>query len=62
MFSNQYFDDREDKIIIFGDIVTPKEDNLFLYIIIYGVTIIFIKFPTAIYLVTRPYMVSRTYT
>jgi len=30
--------------------------------IIYGVTIIFLKFPTAIYLVTRPYMVSRTYT
>jgi hypothetical protein len=27
-------------------IVTPKEDNLFLYIIIYGVTIIFLKFPT----------------
>ena len=43
-------------------IVTPKEDNLFSYIIIYGVTIIFLKFPTAIYLVTRPYMVSRTYT
>ena len=43
-------------------IVTPKEDNLFLYIIIYGVTIIFLKFPTAIYLVTRPYMASRTYT
>ena len=43
-------------------IVTPKEDKLFLYIIIYGVTMIFLKFPTAIYLVTRPYMVSRTYT
>jgi hypothetical protein len=26
-------------------LVTPKEDNLFLYIIIYGVTIIFLKFP-----------------
>ena len=25
-------------------IVTPKEDNLFLYIVIYGVTIIFLKF------------------
>ena len=43
-------------------IVTPNEDTLFLYIIIYGVTIIFLKFPTAIYLVTRPYMVSRTHT
>jgi hypothetical protein len=43
-------------------IVTPKEDTLFLYIIIYGVTIIFLKFPTAIFLVTRPYMVSRTHT
>ena len=43
-------------------IVTPKEDNLFLYIIIYGVTIIFLKFPTAISLVTRPYMASRTHT
>jgi hypothetical protein len=43
-------------------IVTPKEDNLFLYIIIYGVMIIFLKFPTAIFLVTRPYMVSRTHT
>jgi hypothetical protein len=43
-------------------IVTPKEDNIFLYIIIYGVTIIFLKFPTAIFLVTRPYMVSRTHT
>jgi hypothetical protein len=43
-------------------IVTPNEDNLFLYIIIYGVTIIFLKFPTAIYLVTRPYMASWTYT
>ena len=43
-------------------IVTPKEDNLFLYIIIYGVTIIFLKFPTAIFLVSRPYMVSRTHT
>ena len=43
-------------------IVTPKEDNLFLYIIIYGVTIIFLKFPTAIFVVTRPYMVSRTHT
>jgi hypothetical protein len=31
-------------------------------IIIYGVTIIFLKFPTAIFLVTRPYMVSRTHT
>jgi hypothetical protein len=31
-------------------IVTPKEDDVFLYIIIYGVTIIFLKFPTAIYL------------
>ena len=39
-----------------------KEDNLFLYIIMYGVTIIFLKFPTAIFLVTRPYMVSRTHT
>ena len=39
-----------------------KEDNLFSYILIYGVTIIFLKFPTAIYLVTKPYMVSRTYT
>jgi hypothetical protein len=41
-----------------------KEDNLFLYIIIYGVTIIFLKFPTTIFLVTRPYMymVSRTHT
>jgi hypothetical protein len=39
-------------------IVTPKEDNLFLYIIIYGVSIIFLKFPMAIFLVTRPYMVS----
>jgi hypothetical protein len=43
-------------------IVTPKEDNLFLYIIIYGVMIIFLKFPTAIFLVTRTYMVSRTHT
>jgi hypothetical protein len=43
-------------------IVTPKEDNLFLYIIIYGATIIFLKFPTDILLVTRPYMVSRTHT
>jgi hypothetical protein len=43
-------------------VVTPKEDNLFLYIIIYGVTIIFLKFLMAIYLLTRPYMVSRTYT
>ena len=34
--------------------------NLFLYIKIYGITIIFLKFPTAIFLVTRPYMVSRT--
>jgi hypothetical protein len=42
--------------------VTPKEDNLFLYIIIYGVTIIVLKIPTAIFLVTRPYMVSRTHT
>jgi hypothetical protein len=42
-------------------IVTPEEDNLFLYIIIYA-TIIFIKFSTAIFLVTRPYMVSRTHT
>jgi hypothetical protein len=42
-------------------IVTPKEDNLFLYIIIYGVTIIILKFPTAIFLVARPYMVSRTH-
>jgi hypothetical protein len=39
-----------------------KEDNLFLYIIIYGVTIIFLKFLTAIFLVTRTYMVSRTHT
>jgi hypothetical protein len=43
-------------------IVTPKEGNLFLYIIIYGVTIIFLKFPTANFLVTRRYMVSRTHT
>jgi hypothetical protein len=43
-------------------VVTPKEDNLLLYIIIYGVTIIFLKFLMAIYLLTRPYMVSRTYT
>ena len=43
-------------------IVTPKEDNLFLYIIICGVTIIFLTFSTAIFLVTRPYMVSRTHT
>ena len=43
-------------------IVTPKEDNLYLYIIIYGVTIIFLKFSTAIFWVTRPYMVSRTHT
>ena len=43
-------------------IVTPKEDNLFLNIIIFGVTNIFLKFPTAIFLVTRPYMVSRTHT
>ena len=43
-------------------IVTPKENNLFLHIIIYGVTIIFLKFPTVIFLVTRPYMLSRTHT
>ena len=43
-------------------IVTPKEDNLFLCIVIYGVAIIFLKFSTAIYLVTRPYMESRTHT
>ena len=30
--------------------------------IIFGVAIIFLKFPTAIFLVTRPYMVSRTHT
>ena len=42
---------------------TFTEDNLFLYIIIYhGVTIIFLKISTAIFLVTRPYMVSRTHT
>jgi hypothetical protein len=56
----------EEKEIAIGNlrkiVVTPKEDNLFLYIIIYGVTIIFLKFLMAIYLVTRPYMVSRTYT
>jgi len=28
----------------------------------FGVTIIFLKFATAIFLVTRPYMVSRTHT
>ena len=28
----------------------------------YGVTSIFLKFPTAIFLVKRPYMVSRTHT
>ena len=28
----------------------------------FGVTIIFLKFPTTIFLVTRPYMVSRTHT
>jgi hypothetical protein len=44
-------------------IVTPKENNLFLYKNkIDGVTIIFLKFPTAIFLATRPYMVSRTHT
>ena len=43
-------------------IVTPKEDNLFLYIIIYGAMNIFLKFQTAIFLVTRPNMVSRTHT
>jgi hypothetical protein len=31
-------------------IVTPKEDNLFLYIIIFGVTIIFLKFPDGCFL------------
>ena len=41
--------------------VTPKEDVIyFLYIIISGVTIIFLKFPTAIFLVTRPYHVIQT--
>jgi hypothetical protein len=53
------------KKLAFGNvrkiIVTPKEDNLFLYIIIYGVTIIFLKFPTNIFLVTKPYMVSKTH-
>jgi hypothetical protein len=43
------------KKIAFGNlrkmIVTPKEDNLFLYIMFYGVTIIFLT-----------YMVSRTHT
>ena len=43
-------------------IVTPKEDNLFVYIIIYGVTNIFLKFQMAIFLVSRPNMVSRTHT
>jgi hypothetical protein len=41
--------------------LTPKEYNLFLYIIIYGVTIIFLKFPTAIFLVTRLYGIKNTH-